>query len=94
MYQIFYHPIVFDLVVEPTNRLHNLHSGSPVLSRINTYYPDRFDKYVFLDIGYMAPGQLLSGQVVLSDQNRLGYQTFFNTDGSGALVDQHVSSPH
>ena len=63
-----------------------------MLSRVATYYPSRFEKYVFLDIGYQAPGQLVTGTQVLADQDVLGYQTFFNMDGTGAILDQHVSS--
>ncbi len=69
-----------------------MYSGAPLLSRIATYYPDRFDKYVFLDIGYMAPGQLYTEAKVKADQNVFGYQIFFNRDGSGYVIDKHVSS--
>ena len=69
----------------------HLPSGSPVLSRIAIYFPYRYEKYVFLDIGYMAPGQLLDGKEVEANQAVLGYQIFFNEDGTGHILDEHVS---
>jgi len=71
----------------------DLYIGAPLLSRIATYYPDRFENYVFLDIGYMAPGQLYTEAKVKADQKVLGYQIFFIRDNSGYVVDKHVSSP-
>ena len=75
-----------------TLAVNNLRSGSPILSRIATYYPDRFEKYIFLDIGYQAPGQLFTEVDIKANQDVLGYQIFFNEDGSGSLLDAHVRS--
>ena len=72
-------------------RGHVPHSGSPILSRLAVYYPDRFEKYAFLDIGYQAPGQLATETVIKANQEALGYQIFFNEDGSGHILDQHVT---
>lgn len=71
----------------------NLDSGSPVVSRIASYHPDRFEKYIFLDVGYNAPNTLLTEEIVKASGPVLGYQIFFTEDGSGSLLDEHVGFP-
>ena len=77
-----------------------VHSGSPLLSRIATYYPTRSTKYVFLDIGYVAPplGLTAAGIAALNAQTLAtegyepsGYWSFFNETGAGRVLDTHVS---
>ena len=78
-----------------------VHSGSPLLSRIATYYPTRSTKYVFLDIGYEAPPLLdftaagiaaLNAQTLATEgYEPLGYWSFFNETGAGRVLDTHVS---
>ncbi|RDW79853.1 alpha hydrolase-24 [Coleophoma cylindrospora] len=75
--------------------------GSFLLSRMANYYPDRFLKYVFLDVGYSAPGAGLSLQVLhFIDgmvKEKLGYSVFgyflfFNEEDAGKLMDEHPDS--
>ena len=77
-----------------------IHSGSPLLSRIATYYPARSMKYVFLDIGYVAPplGLTAAGIAALNAQTLAtegyepsGYWSFFNETNAGRVLDMHVS---
>ena len=77
-----------------------MRSGSPILSRIATYYGDRVQKYVFLDIGYNAPGVSYNkaGIDALNAQGLatrgfepFGYWSFFNRTGAGVISDAHVS---
>ncbi|KAG8528160.1 uncharacterized protein KY384_007077 [Bacidia gigantensis] len=79
--------VAHDLIV-----LVNMDSGSVLQSRVWTYYPTRFEKYVFLDIGYFAPGLFLGEAGVIANKDTLGYQIFFNEDRSGSVLDQHQDS--
>ena len=58
-------------------------------------------KYVFLDIGYVAPpiGLTAAGIAALNAQTLAtkgyepsGYWSFFNETGAGHILDMHVSS--
>ncbi|KAL8777449.1 MAG: hypothetical protein Q9213_007863 [Squamulea squamosa] len=66
--------------------------GALLLSRIANYFPARFEKYVFIDTGYSAPGHLPTKAVVEANKDVLGYQIFFNRDDSGSILDKHQSS--
>ena len=77
--------------MEP-NKGMDFDSGSPILSRIVNYYPSWAEKYIFLDIGYWAPGQLSTRANVTASQDTLGYKMFFNENGTGYVLDKHVSS--
>ena len=77
-----------------------MRSGSPLLSRVATYYPDRSAMYAFLDIGYSAPPLRLTaaGIAALNAETLAtegyepsGYWAWFNETGSGKVIDQHVS---
>ncbi|KAK3167934.1 hypothetical protein OEA41_004380 [Lepraria neglecta] len=77
--------------------------GSPLLSRIATYYPTRSTKYVFLDIGYVAPplGLTAAGIAALNAQTLAtegyepsGYWSFFNETGAGLVLDTHDEAVH
>ena len=74
-------------------------SGSPLLSRVATYYPNRSMKYVFLDIGYAAPPLRLTAAGIDALNNFTlategyepsGYWSFFNRTGAGKVIDEHV----
>ena len=75
-------------------------SGSPLLSRVAAYYPNRSLKYAFLDIGYSAPplGLTAAGIAALNNYTLAtegyepsGYWSFFNRTGAGKVLDEHVS---
>ncbi|KAL8705589.1 MAG: hypothetical protein Q9225_008018, partial [Loekoesia sp. 1 TL-2023] len=75
--------------------------GSPLLSRVATYYPDLSIKYVFLDIGYAAPplGLTAAGIDALNARTLAtegyepsGYWAFFNQTGAGYILDKHQDS--
>lgn len=75
--------------------------GSPLLSRIVTYYPDRSAKYIFLDIGYVAPplgltaagiNALDSHSLATEGYEPSGYWAFFNETGAGRVLDAHHDS--
>ena len=77
--------------------------GSFLLSRLANYHPDRFSAYVFIDHGYIAPGNGLTTAVIQnlnsSMQDKLGfsifgYFLFFNEEDAPKLLDEHVSSFH
>ena len=77
-------------------------SGSPLLSRFATYYPNRSIKYAFLDIGYSAPPLGLTAVGIAALNNLTlategyepaGYWSFFNRTGAGKVLDDHVSMP-
>nr|AUW31311.1 putative alpha/beta-hydrolase [Cladonia uncialis subsp. uncialis] len=75
--------------------------GSPLLSRIVTYYPNRSAKYVFLDIGYSAPplglnaagiNALNAHSLATEGYEPSGYWAFFNETGAGRVLDAHQDS--
>jgi len=70
-----------------------------MLSRLANYYPSRFSKYVFLDVGYSAPNHALTvpmlkhmNAVVQSalGYSVLGYFLFFSDPDAAELMDQEV----
>ncbi|KAL8728162.1 MAG: hypothetical protein Q9181_005436 [Wetmoreana brouardii] len=75
--------------------------GSPLLSRVATYYPDLSIKHAFLDIGYAAPPLGLTAAGIDALNARIlategyepsGYWSFFNESGAGYILDEHQDS--
>ncbi|EKD19723.1 uncharacterized protein L3040_001929 [Drepanopeziza brunnea f. sp. 'multigermtubi'] len=75
--------------------------GSFLASRMANYVPDLFRKIAFLDVGYSAPGQGLTTQVMGSVNASMekamgyalfGYFLFFDEEDAAALMDAHVDS--
>jgi len=70
--------------------------GSYLLSRFVNYYPERFSKLAFIDVGYRPPAGPFSVDGInnMTEQNMgypiFGYWHFFNDTDSGRLMDQHV----
>jgi hypothetical protein len=54
-----------------------------MLSRLANYYPSRFSKYVFLDVGYSAPNHAALGYSIFG-----GYFLFFNDPDAADLMDK------
>jgi soluble epoxide hydrolase / lipid-phosphate phosphatase len=77
--------------------------GSFVLSRLANYYPSRFSKYVFLDVGYIAPNHALTVSILKHvnaaiqaalGYSILGYFLFFNDPDAAELMNKKVCLPH
>lgn len=73
--------------------------GSYLHSRLLNYYPSTVTKSVFLDIGYTTPGHDLTAETIrfansMSEKYNgypiLGYFLFFDEEGAGKLMDEHV----
>lgn len=101
----------FNFMLYPGERnamlIHHSPRGSFVLSRLANYYSSRLTKYVFLDVGYNAPGHGLSTETLRFIDSSIktalgfsvfGYFLFFNDQDAPALMDKNVSlcstSPH
>ena len=72
--------------------------GSLFLSRLATYYPDRFTKFCWIDVGYNVPtGEEFSIDAVDEMAKQIigwpifGYWHFFNDEDAGPLMDRNVS---
>jgi hypothetical protein len=66
-----------------------------MLSRLANYYPSRFSKYVFLDVGYSAPNHALTvptlkhvNAAALGYSIFGGYFLFFNDPDAADLMDK------
>lgn len=77
--------------------------GSPLLSRVITYQPERLLAVAFLDIGYWAPGTNLNESTINAINNAtqatvgytaFGYWLFHNENDAGSIMDAHVSIKH
>ncbi|KAM3086841.1 hypothetical protein ACMFMG_000963 [Clarireedia jacksonii] len=75
--------------------------GSSMLSRLVNYFPDRFTKVAFLDVGYTSPGMSFSTEIVGMINGGLrasvgfeifGYFLFMDEEGAGELMDQNPLS--
>lgn len=75
--------------------------GSFLLSRLANYHPDRFSAYVFIDHGYVAPGngpttarvqQINSAVQASLGFSIFGYFLFFDDEDAPKLLDEHASS--
>ncbi|EON62394.1 hypothetical protein W97_01616 [Coniosporium apollinis CBS 100218] len=75
--------------------------GSPLLSRMANYFPERFRSYTFIDVGYIDPSTHFNREE-LEEINAQGLQTlgyapfgyfFYQADpSSAALIDSHFDS--
>ena len=70
-----------------------------ILSRMANYYPDRFLKYAFVDIGYSPPGISLTPDLINNIDTMtkthngfecFGYFLFFQDEDAAKLMDKHV----
>ncbi|KAF7852772.1 hypothetical protein EAF04_010891 [Stromatinia cepivora] len=76
--------------------------GSPMLSRMVNYYPELFEKLVFLDIGYQAPDgpglnfdmvKMINAQIKEAAGFEIfGYFLFMDEEGSAELMDKNPES--
>ncbi|APA13329.1 hypothetical protein SS1G_08093 [Sclerotinia sclerotiorum 1980 UF-70] len=76
--------------------------GSSMLSRMVNYYPELFEKLVFLDIGYQAPGgpgfnsdlvRMINAQIKeMAGYEVFGYFLFMDEEGSAELMDKNPES--
>jgi pimeloyl-ACP methyl ester carboxylesterase len=71
--------------------------GATVLSRAVAWYPERFNKIVFVAVAYLAPGLLFDIDAVNAASLKtngylpLAYWYFFNTFDAAGLMSQNVS---
>lgn len=72
--------------------------GVSILSRAVVWHPDRFEKLVFLSLGYGPPGILMDIDTVnaksLEDSGKMpfGYFYFFNSHDAANLAASHVGT--
>ncbi|EPQ60583.1 epoxide hydrolase [Gloeophyllum trabeum ATCC 11539] len=72
--------------------------GSRIVSRLASYYPERFTAYAFLSIGYTPPMPKFDmHQALQMTKQRLGYELygywmFFSAEGADRIVDNHWDS--
>lgn len=73
--------------------------GSFLLSRLANYNPKRFSAYIFIDHGYIVPGQGLKTEVIKNVNDSVqaslgfsifGYFLFFDEDDASSMMDKHV----
>ena len=71
--------------------------GTFPLSRLAIYYPERFQKYVFVSVPFRPPGVMMDVHAINeATEKELGYPMceywlFFTEDGTGKLLGDHVS---
>ena len=77
------------------------HRGSFLLSRLANYFPERFTKFAWLDVGYVAPSteEFFVDAINEVSQQLLGYPIFrywhfFNDADAGELMDKNVGQPN
>ncbi|KZT30637.1 epoxide hydrolase [Neolentinus lepideus HHB14362 ss-1] len=72
--------------------------GSKIVSRLASYYPERFTAYAFLAVGYQPPMPTFDVQQALQmTKQRLGYELygywmFFSSEGADRIIDNHWDS--
>ena len=73
--------------------------GSAVLSRLAVYHQKRFSKFVWISLGYVAPGGFFDldavNKWILSTHGYtpFGYWYFFSEDDADEVIKAHVSGP-
>ena len=74
--------------------------GSFVLSRLANYYPERFIKFCWMDVGYAVPtGKVWDTDAIDKIAEQIlgapifGYWHFFNDEDAGPLMERDVSFP-
>ena len=71
--------------------------GTYLLSRLSTYYPERFQKFVFVSVPFRPPGVMMDVHTVnRMTEKELGYPMceywlFFTEDDTGKFLGDHVS---
>ncbi|CAG9990266.1 unnamed protein product [Clonostachys byssicola] len=72
--------------------------GSVILSRLAAYHPDRFEKFVFVNVGHQAPGGFVDIDALNSmfsaeyGYTPYGYWYFFDRYDAGAVIKTHLES--
>lgn len=70
--------------------------GSFLVSRLANYFPERFLKFVFLDIAYQVPTGHLDVDAINDMSEKMlgypvfGYWKFFNSADAAELIDRNV----
>jgi pimeloyl-ACP methyl ester carboxylesterase len=71
--------------------------GTYLLSRLSMYYPERFQKFVFVSVPFRPPGAMMDVHTVnRMTEKELGYPMceywlFFTEDDTGKFLGDHVS---
>lgn len=71
--------------------------GAGILTRLAVYHQDRFSKFVFLSVGYLAPGGFFDLDAInamnlaKNGYMNYGYWYFFDRYDSSTLIRDHVS---
>jgi soluble epoxide hydrolase/lipid-phosphate phosphatase len=71
--------------------------GTYLMSQLAIYYPERFDKYVFMSAPHSPPGRAMDVHTlnrVTKKKNgyeQFGYWLFFTADRAGKTIGKHVS---
>lgn len=71
--------------------------GSFLLSRLANFFPERFVKFVFVDVGYQAPTASFDIDAINDISKKqlgytiFGYWYFFNEEDAAELIDRNVS---
>lgn len=74
--------------------------GSFLVSRLANYFPERFLKFVFLDVAYQAPTGHLNVDAINDTSEKMlgypvfGYWYFFNAADAAELMDRNVHTRH
>lgn len=70
--------------------------GSFMVSRLANYFPERFLKFVFIDIAYQAPRGYFNVDAINATSEKMlgypifGYWYFFNDADAAELMDRNV----
>ncbi|KAF9455042.1 alpha/beta-hydrolase [Macrolepiota fuliginosa MF-IS2] len=72
--------------------------GSIIAARLANYYPDRFEGFAFLDVGYFPPDtertfdQIVALSRQIFGRDHVGYQAFFAEPGAHVLCEKNFDS--